>query len=222
MNTKIEAIRKTQDFIVFAWNPEDDATPSSYTVYVSTIPNSVSMVSLAANVSPQITKNVAAGLNKIPYQANIADVRTALSLASTNNFTNTLLYFTITYTENGSESAIADSVIVEVPPVGIVRPTGVDDPTANRNIFLWSDEIQKWHKAAGSSRGGIATGDSIYYQVNETQEWTYDSSGNPLTAKAYLSDATASGSYAKSVAYEYSDTTNPTKPTKIIVTDSTV
>jgi len=117
----------------------------------------------------------------------------------------------------GSESAIADSRVVEVPPVGIIPRTMKDDPTMNRHPYVYSDELLRWVKTAGSSSGALITSASDFYEANITTDYTYDGT-NLATKLSYLSDATTSGSPAKLTTYTYTGG----DLTKVEITDSTV
>lgn len=218
MNSVLQAVRKTPDYIEFAWNPEDGASPQSYKIYAGKTPDSATMSLLATVSSSAVQAYYPTALGKVYYKAEIATVRTALTISSTLDFSNLLLYYTMTYVEGGVESNIALSTVISVPPVGINSREMKDDPTINRHPYVWADGDQRWYKQAGSGWGGVAVDSAAFYKINEIQEYTRDASGNPLTMKAYLSDATLPGSYAKLVTYDYTGG----YVSKITVTDSTV
>jgi hypothetical protein len=219
MQTFIEALYKSDSKIQFGWNPEPSTVVTSYNIYVSQTPNFPAVpTAIATGVSPTVS-NETPNYKKIIYNADIATVRTFLSLPATVTFDNILLYWAITYVDQYlSESSLADSRIVEVPPVGVSGKTRKEDPTINRNIFGFSEELQKWIKAASSSKGAIIVSSSGYYQDNITTAYTYDSSNRILTELHYRSDMTMAGAPAKLVTNTY-DTDNLLLR---IVTDSTV
>jgi len=220
MVTFIEPLYKDIDKIVFGWNPES-ASVSSYNVYVGLAPATGSL-NLLANTGKQASQSPATR-GKVVYEALIANVRTLLSLPSHWDFSNRVFYWAITYLDSvGTESPIADSRIVTVPPTGILGKEMKEDPTINRHLYAFSDESQRWIKIAGSRSGGVAVNSCDFYLINSTTEYTYDGSGKTLTEKTYLTDGTISGSSAKLKTYEYGDSSNPTLPTKIIISDSTV
>lgn len=213
MNSFIEPLYKAQDLITFGWNREAGAV--SYKVYVGLFPGS--LVLLGGDI-PDVASSQPVGRGKVLYDADIADVRTELSLASTVSFLNKVFYFAITYVDSlGAESALADSTVVEVPPVGITPKTMKDDPTIRRQGFVYSSDALRWVKMAGSSDGAVITDPSDFYKANVTTEYTYDGT-NVDTVKSYLSDATTAGSPAKLTTYTYSGSL----VTKIEITDSTV
>ena len=216
MQSVIEPLYKSKDLIQFGWSPEPGVTVSSYKIYAGKVSGSLS--ALVTGISPKPSTNPM-NLGKVSYDVTIASVRTLLSLASTDDFSNQVLYFAITYVDStGAESSLADSTVVKVPPVGILPKLRLEDPTVNRYIFGFSDEDQRWIKLAASSSGGLITSASDFYAANVTTEYTYDGSNNVLTEKSYLSDETTAGSPAKLITYEYTGG-NVTKKT---ITDSTV
>jgi len=220
MVTFIEPLYKDTEKIVFGWNPEP-VTVTGYKVYVG-LSSSASSLTYLATVGPTRSQSPST-VGKVVYESLIGDVQTALSIPTTWNFSNRVFYYAITYLDaSGVESSIADSRVVMVPPTGILGKEMKEDPTINRHLYVFSDDRQRWVKMAGSSGGAVAVDSSEFYLLNTITERSYDASGNVTTSKTYLSDATFSGSYAKLVTYEYSDLSNPTKPTKITVTDSTV
>jgi len=215
MDSFIEPLYKARDLIKFGWSRESGAV--SYKIYAGLYPSSDSLSMLAENV-PDVPTKQPVGLGKVVYDATIEDVRTLLSLATTVNFTSRVFYFAITYVDSvGSESAIADSAIVLVPPVGITPKWMKDDPTIRRQGFVFNDGVLRWVKMAGSESGAVITDPSDYYRANVTTEYTYDGT-NVLTEKAYLGDATVAGSPAKLTTYTYSGS----QVTKKEITDTTV
>lgn len=212
MISYIEPLYKTKNIVKFGWNRESGAV--SYKIYVGL--SSVSLSVLYSDI-PDIPTKQPTGHGKIVYDVLIEDVRTTLSLLSSVDFTNKVFYFAITYVNSvGAESALADSTIVEVPPVGIITKLMKDDPTINRHGYVFTDSTQRWVKMAGSSRGATITDPCDYYKTNITTEYTYDGT-NVKTIKSYLSDATT-GFPAKLTTYTYSGSL----VTKIEITDSTV
>jgi hypothetical protein len=130
-----------------------------------------------------------------------------------------LLYFTLTYIDAAVvESLIASSTIVEVPPVGIMGRTMKEDPTTNRHIYGFSEELQKWIKAAASGKGALITDGCNLYKTNTITEYSRDASGNVLTEKVYFYDRTTAGSPAKLITYDYTGN----YVSKVTVIDSTV
>ena len=213
MDSFIEPLYKATDLIKFGWSRESGAV--SYNIYVGQISGSLSLIYSSI---PDVASQQPVGLGKVIYDVLIEDVRTTLTLASTVNFGNKTLYFAITYVDSvGAESALADSRTVEVPPVGIIPKTMKDDPTINRHPYVYSEDLLKWVKMAGSSSGALVTSESGFYKDNITTDYTYDGT-NLATEKAYLSDATTAGSPAKLTTYTYSGS----QLTKVVVTDSTV
>lgn len=212
MNTYIEPLYKSAEYIDFGWNSEPGAT--GYRMYVGISPLALSLVygdiTAQASDSPQ-------NRGKVPWRAQIADVRTTLSLTS-GNFADTVFYFAITYLNGaGSESALSASTVVKVPPVGITLMLQKDDPTASRHNFYFSEDLQRWVKATGTSTGAVIVDSGDYYKSNLTTEYTYDGT-NVKTIKSYPSDATVAGSPAKLTTYTYTGS----QVIKISITDSTV
>jgi len=209
----IEPLLKSVNEIRFGWAREPGAV--SYNIYVGVI--STSLSSLVTGI-PDIATKASTGLGKVVHVVGIDSVRTVLSLPATTNFGNKVLYFAITYVDSvGSESALADSTIVEVPPVGIISKLMKDDPTINRHGYVFSNELQRWSKMIGSSSGAVIMDTADFYKSNITTEYTYDGT-NIETMKSYPSDATAAGSPAKLTTYTFSGSLL----TKVVVTDSTV
>ena len=218
MKTFIEVLDKAADKIKFGWKPEDPYGISGYNVYVGQVAVPASMIQIVGNVAPQ-PSNEPGSYKKVVTFVSAADVQTALSLPATSDFSNLVLYFAITYIDMSlSESSLSDSTIVEVPPVGIMGKTMREDPTQNRHIYGFSDELQRWIKVAGTGSGAIITDVNDMYKANITTEYTRDSTGNVLTEKAYFSDRTTSGSPAKLITYDYLGG----YVSKVTITDSTV
>jgi len=215
MNSFIEPLYKAVDLIKFGWSRETGAV--SYNMYVGLTSGSGTLTALYTGI-PDFASQQPVGLGKVIYDVTIEDVRSVLSLANTVNFGNKVFYFAITYVDSvGSESLLADSRIVEVPPVGIIPKTMKDDPTMNRHGYVFSDDLLRWVKMAGSSSGAVITSASDFYKDNITTEYTYDGT-NISTMKSYLSDTTTAGSPAKLTTYTYSGS----DLIKTVVTDSTV
>jgi hypothetical protein len=217
MNTFVEVLDKSASKILLGWKPEAAIGISGYNVYVGQVSLPGSLV-VVANVAPR-PSNEPGTYKKVACTVTAEDVQTVLGLPATSDFSNTILYFAITYIDMAlAESLIENSTVVEVPPVGIMGKTMKEDPTQNRHIYGFSDELQRWIKIAASSTGGLITGSSSYYAPNMITEYTRDSSGNVLIEKAYFSDRTTAGSPAKLTTYEYSGD----YVSKITVADSTV
>jgi hypothetical protein len=212
MNSYIEPLYKTKNIIKFGWKPENGA--ASYKMYVGL--SSINLTLLYSNISAQMSER-SQDFGKVPYEASIADVQTALGLAATKDFSNTIFYFAITFVNAfGVESGITGSTVVEVFPVGIGARYMKDDPTIFRQGFVFSQDALKWAKMAGSSMGAVITDPSDFYKANIITEYTYDTT-NLATVKSYLTDSTV-GSPAKLTTYTYTGT----QLTKMVVTDSTV
>ena len=216
MQSKIEPLYKSKDKITFGWTPEPVAGVTGYKIYVSLIPD-YSTMTLIASVSPTPSA-MAQDLGKVSKEITIESVRTALSIPTTSDFSNLLLSFTITYLDSaGNESSILESILVDVPPPGVLPKTMKDDPSINRHGYVFSDSLQKWTKSMGSAKGATVVDTSGFYKVNTITEKVYDGT-NLSSEKVYLSDQTASGAPAKLTTYEYTGG----NVTKIIITDSTV
>jgi hypothetical protein len=201
MVTFIEALFKSSASIKFGWNPEPGVAVASYNIYVGKVPGTLTQI--VSGINPTVSNDTPA-YKKIVYDVPVSLVISTLSLSSTVTFDTLDLYWAITYVNSaGTESSITVSTIVEVPPVGITGKTRKEDPTANRFIYGFSDQLQKWIKAASSSSGAIIVSSSGYYQDNITTAYTYDASSRVLTEKYYRSDMTVSGSPAKLVSYTY-------------------
>jgi hypothetical protein len=210
MKSFIEAIYKSPDKIIFGWKPEPGAV--TYKMYVGL--TSTPLTLLYQNI-PNTVSNDSVNLGKVPFTALALDVQTALSITG-KDFSNTALYFAITFVNAANvESSLSVSTIVEVPPVGITTRYAKDDPTINRHLFVFNNDLQKWIKSLGTSDGNMIVDD--FYKTNLTTVYTYDGT-NVSTMKQYLSDATTSGSYAKLTTYSYSGSL----VTKVVVSDSTV
>jgi len=208
MISVIEALSKSKAKIQFAWNTK---------IYVGLGPDVSLLTSLVTGV-PNMRDNYPATQRKVSYPVDIASVQAALSLPATSDFSNTVFYFTLTYVDSlGTESALADSIVIEIPPVGILGRTMRDDPTINRHGYVFSDGIQRWIKMVGSSTGATVVDSADFYKSNITIEYTYDGT-NLATTKSYPSDATATGMPAKLTSYTYAGS----KVTKMVVTDSTI
>ena len=215
MVTFIEPLFKSSASIKFGWNPEPGVTVSSYNIYVGKVPGTLTQI--VGGINPRVSNDTPA-YKKIVYDVPVSLVISTLSLLATVTFDTLDLYWAITYVNSaGSESSLTDSTIVEVPPVGIMGKTKREDPTANRNIYGFSEQLQRWIKAASSSSGAIIVSSSGYYQDNIVTATTYDASGRPLTEKFYRSDMTIAGSPAKLVTYSYGSGTSLK-----VVSDSTV
>jgi hypothetical protein len=216
MVTFIEPLSKAFDKIRFGWNPEPVSGVQGYNVYVGQTPNNLSL--LASNVSP-IQSSDTPFIKKIPYCASIYNVTLLLGISTTYDFSTLRLYWAITYIDaTGTESSITLSKVVEVPPVGINPKTKREDPVTNRNMYIFSDELQKWIKGAGSESGAFIVDTCDYFKANVTSVYTRDTSGNVLTLKSYLSDMTTPGSPAKLTTYSYTSG----YVSKVVVVDSTV
>jgi hypothetical protein len=214
MVTFIEALFKSDLLIKFGWNPETGVSIASYKIYVGRAPGTLTL--FASGISPTASNDTPA-YKKVIYDATISAVQTVLGLPTTTTFDTLDLYWALTYVDTlGTESSY--SRVVEVPPVGISGKTRRDDPTINRNIFGFSNDLQKWIKTASSSMGAIIVSSSGYYQDNITSAYTYDGSGRVSTEKYYPSDMTTAGSPAKLVSYTYGSSGVSLK----VVSDSTV
>lgn len=212
MDNVIQALYKDKDQIKFGWNKETGAV--SYNVYVGIYESSLSLLESGIK---DVSSEKSESRGKVVYYAQIADVRSTLSLGSTSDFSNSVLYFTITYVDSaGSESSLNDSIIVEVPPVGIISKPMKDDPTIRRHPFVFSENEQRWVKQIGSDSGAQIADLSDYYKMNITTDLAYDGT-NISTMLSYLSDA-SSGAPAKLTTYSYSGGL----VSKIAITDSTV
>ena len=218
MNSFIEPLNKTANLIQFGWKQEATTGISSYKIYVGQVSNPSSLTELVAGIAP-LTSNQPGSYKKVTYDVTIDSVRTALSIPSTLDFSNLLLYFAITYVDTyGTESARADSIVVEVPPVGIYGKTMKEDPTQNRHIYGFSDELQRWIKTASTGNGALIIDSNDFYKANMITQYTRDTTGNVLTALSYFGDRTTSGSPAKLTTYTYSSGF----VSKVVVSDSTV
>ena len=213
MVTVIDPLYKAKDAIKFGWRPEYGA--ASYNMYVGLVPSPLTL--LYSGISAAISQQPSFQ-GMVPYTAQIADVRTKLSLASTVDFSNKIFYFSLTYVDStGATSSISDSTVVEVFPVGIMGYYAKEDPTANRHEYVFSHDALKWAKMAGSGQGAVITDPSDFYKSNIILEYTYDTS-NLKTIKSYPTDSTLAGAPAKLTTYTYSGS----QVTKVVITDSTV
>lgn len=218
MNTFVEVLNKSATKLELAWKPESTSGISGYNVYVGQTAIAASLVKVISNVSP-LPSNEPGSYKKVVSFVTANVVQTALGLSTDFNFSNLILYCAITYIDNyGIESSIGDSTIVEIPPVGILGKTMKEDPTQNRHVYGFSDELQRWIKTSASSKGAVIVDASDYFKANMTSEYTRDASGNILTVKSYFSDRTTSGSPAKLTTYTY----DGAYVSKVVVTDSTV
>jgi len=215
MQTYVEILDKAKDRLLLGWTPEP-TTVKSYNLYAGLIglPGSLSL--LQSNISPQISMRV--GIKKVITEVLIDDVRTLLGISDTSDFSNTVVYFAITYLNAaGIESTLTDSTVVEALPVGIVPKYRKDDPTVNRFMFGFSEDVWAWVKLMASSGGALITDSCGLYASNTVTEYTYDGT-NVKTMKIYYADQTTTGSPAKLTTYEYSGS----DVIKVTVTDSTV
>jgi hypothetical protein len=215
MQTTLEALWKSTDKLTVGWSKEP-VQVDSYNIYISLSPVTVAMTLLKSGVSPYTSENPAT-YKKVAVDVTIETVRTTLSLPATVNFSNTVFYMTITYVNSLGESPIADSTIIEVLPLGISSKFRRDNPVNDRMMFGFSNDIQKWVKAAVTPSGAIITDTADFFKSNTVTEYAYDGT-NVSTMKSYSSDMTAVGSPAKLTSYQYSGSL----VTKITVTDSTV
>jgi hypothetical protein len=212
----IEPIYKTKTSIQFGWKREPGA--KAYRIYVGLGPATSLLALLPTPEISDIPDNTPATMGKVTYKVEIADVQALLSLPATWDFSNKAYYFAITFQNTaGSWSAIADSTIVEVPPVGITVRQMKDDPTINRHDFVFSSEVQRWTKMAGSTAGAVITDSADFFKSNITMEYTWDGT-NLAALKSYPSDATSAGMPAKLTTYTYTGSTL----NKVSITDSTI
>lgn len=218
MKSFIEPLNKTSTSIQFGWNPEAPTGVASYNVYVGQIPTALNPVPLISGIGPRVS-NEPGSFKKVTCDVSIDSVRNLLGIPAVFDFSTLVLYFAITYVDSyGSESLLSNSTVVEVPPVGIYGKTMKEDPTQNRHMFGFSDEIQRWIKVAATGKGALIMDTNSYYSSNMVTEYTRDSSGNILTEKSYFSDRTTAGSPAKLTTYSYSSGF----VSKTVVVDSTV
>jgi len=216
MKSFIEPLNKTASQIQFGWNPEAPTGVASYKVYVGQTPSSLSL--LASGIGPR-SSNEPGSYKKITYDVAIDAVRVLLGIPAIYDFSSLVLYFAITYVDSyGTESSLSVSTVVEVPPVGIYGKTMKEDPTQNRHLFGFSDEIQRWIKVAATSKGAVIVDSNSYFSANMITEYTRDASGNVLTEKNYFSDRTTAGSPAKLTTYSYAGGF----VSKTVIVDSTV
>jgi hypothetical protein len=213
----MEVLYKSREKLTAAWNSEPSIEVLSYNVYVGVVPVLTSLTLLKEGV-PAYLSDTIGSLKKVACEVNITEVRTVLGLASTVDFSSRVFYFAITYVDALGESAIADSILVELHPQGIGPKTrNCDNPMYERFCFGFCDDIQKWIKLQSTINGGLIISPSDFHKANITTEYTYDGT-NLATMKSYPSDMTAAGAPAKLTAYSYTGSA----VTKVIVTDSTV
>ena len=220
MISVVEVIRKTAVGLELGWKPEPGVNVINYKLYCSTVPTAASMSLLRDNINPAVKRADTPGLGKVYLPISQTEIQTVLG--SSVLLSETTIYLLLTYVDVSGESLLSASTIVEVPPTGIILEYLRDDPTINRSPFVFSHDRQRWVKTAGSSSGALITSSSIFNTSNEITEYTYDSSGSVATAKSYLPDATTAGCPAKLITYTYGDPSWPTKPTKVVITDSTI
>lgn len=214
MQTRIEPLYKAPDKIEFGWNPEPGDV-ASYNVYVGLTEST--LVKIEEGVSSRSSK-LGRYLGKIAYVATIEEVRALLGLSSDIDFSNKVLYWTITTVDSsGTESALVDSTVITVYPTGIDPKLQRDDHTIDRHIYGFSDDLYRWIKVSASSSGALVVDNSDFYKSNITTEYSYDGT-NVSSTLSYPSDQTSSGSPAKLTTYEYSGS----QVTKVTTTDSTV
>jgi len=214
MAPTVDALQKSAGKLILAWSSIPGV--QSYNLYGGIADLSGSLVILMTGVLP-ISSQKPGEVGKITVDFTIEEARTALSLPATADFSNTQLFFAVTTVTAGVESALADSPISTIPPVGITTKYRKDDPGANRHIFGFSEEEWRWVKIMASSGGALITDSNPFYAMNTVTENTYDGT-NLTSTKVYLSDQTTAGSPAKLTTYEYSGGV----VSKVTVTDSTV
>ena len=218
MKSFIEPLNKTATQIQFGWNPESPTGVASYNVYVGQMPNGLNPTPLVSGIGPR-SSNEPGSYKKVTCDVSIDSVRNLLGIPTVFDFSTLVLYFAITYVDSyNNESALSASTVVEVPPVGIYGKTMKEDPTQNRHIFGFSDEIQRWIKVAATGKGALIIDSSDFFKANMITEYTRDSSGHVLTEKSYFSDRTTAGSPAKLTTYSYSSGF----VSKTVIVDSTV
>jgi len=211
----IEALEKTRVKMTMGWTAEPLVEVVSYNMYVG-VTQSVSL--LYSKISPRVVTD-APLYKKVVQPAVLLDVQNLLGLPGTVDFSNTTLYWAITYVDiNGVESPLSASRIVKIPPVGIMTNIRKEDPSANRHIFGFSYENQNWIKVATTTTGAFIQVQSDFYADNLVTNYSYDSSGRVSIEKIYPSDSTSPGSPAKLVQYTY----GPFGVTSKMVSDSTV
>lgn len=212
--TTIEALYKSLNKMTMGWTPDPDA--ASYKVYAGMTADFSSMTMLVENINTR-SSDAPGDRGKVVYNAALADVISALGLPATTTFGNVALWWAVTTVDaNGVETS--DPNTVKIYPVGVEQSHRKDDPTANRHMHAFSEEIYRWVKLAASSDGALVTDAAGgFFATNTVTEYTYDGT-NLATEKTYLSDATAAGSPAKLKTYEYSGG----DLIKVTITDSTV
>ena len=220
MNSFPEALYKSTSVLTFGWNPEPNAGVATYSLYAGQTGDSTGSLTLLTDVIPNSASSDPryAVVRKISYDVTIDAIRSALGISSSIDFSTLVLYFALTYTDPaGAISSF--SKIVEVPPVGITGKTMKEDPSTNRHIFGFSDELQRWIKVAASGNGALIIEANDFYRANTVTDYTRDSSGNALTERIYFSDRTSSGSPAKFITNSYNALG---QLTKTVIIDSTV
>jgi len=215
MATTVDALQKSTSKLLLAWSPVLGV--QSYNLYGGLVNLSGSLVLLKTTVPP-ITSQKPGEVGKIAVEVTIEEVRTTLSLTSIADFSNTQFFFAVTSMNTaGVWSAIADSPIATIPPVGITIKYQKDDPGGNRHMFGFSEEAWRWVKVMASSGGALVTDSNAFYAMNTVTAYTYDTT-NVSSMKIFLSDHTTAGSPAKLYSYEYTGSL----VSKVTVTDSTV
>jgi len=216
MQTVIEPLYKSKNQIQFGWKPEPGNVAVSYNMYASQIKSTASMILLYQNISAQVSQQPGS-IGKVIYTAEIADVITLLGLPSAVDFSNKVLYWTLTYVDSvGATSSISLSTVVEVPPVSVIPKYMKDDPSINRHVYFFSESDQKWIKGMGTSSGALITSSSGFYADSVTVDYIY--AGDTTSTKTYSSDATTAGSPAKLTTYTYAGGILQ----KVVTMDSTV
>jgi len=212
MNSVIEPLYKSVNYIDFGWAKEPEAV--TYNMYVGL--SAGALVKVYSAIPPYVSGRPQ-DRGKVPWRAELADVLTTLGITG-KTFGDTVFWFAITYVNSSSvESLLSDSTIVEVPPVGITTRYMRDDPTINRHNFVWSDFDQRWLKMAGTSGGSVAVDTGDFFKSNITIQYTYDGT-RVSTIKSFPTDATT-GAAAKLTTYSY---TGGGLVSQISITDSTV
>jgi hypothetical protein len=215
MQSALEALYKSRDKIIVGWNPEPGVQVTTYNIYVGLAPVLSSLTRFITGVPPYRSDNPQT-LKKVTWEVTLSSVQTALGI--TTDFTNTLLYFSLTYSVGATESLVANSTLVEVSPVGFGPLTRNSDNMAYESFnFGFSSDIQRWVKMASTATGAVIFTPSDFDKPNITTLYTYDTT-NLKTTLSYPSDQTVAGSLAKLTTYTYVGS----QLTKVVVTDSTV
>lgn len=216
LTSPVTTVNKAAENYTLGWKPMTGDV-ASYNLYVSLTSSVAGLTVIMQNINPHPAE-IPTGRGRVTASVAIGAVRTALGLSADVDFTNIILYYAITTVDSaGSESALANSTISEILPVGIEPSQRKDDPTQYRQIFGFSDSSYRWVKAAVSSKGGLITDAADFYKANITTEYTYDGT-NLAETKSYPSDKTSAGMPAKLTTYEYSGS----DLIKVTVTDSTI